>query len=86
MQEGTLGEVLSENGSQAKYTASFGDGGAQFLVYIPHFSEHTIEIESLVEFAEKELFTGTHLLVSGLGILILIGLSLHIYKIGKNRE
>jgi hypothetical protein len=86
MQQGTLGEVLNENGTQAKYTAAFGNGGAQFLVYIPHFSEHTIEIESLVELTQKELFTQTNLVVAGLSILTLIGISLHIYKIGKARN
>jgi hypothetical protein len=65
---------------------AFGEGGAQFLVYIPYFSEHTIEIESLVELTQKELFTQTNFVVAGLGILILIGLSLHIYKIGKGRS
>ncbi len=86
IQQGTLGEVLNENGTQAKYIAAFGDGGAQFLVYIPHFSVHIIEIESLLEQVKEELFTGTNFVVMGIGIVTLIGLSGHVYKIGKSRD
>jgi hypothetical protein len=85
MQQGTLGEVLEAQGSQARYVGAFGEGGAQLLVYIPHFSEHIIEIESLVPLVEEVLFTQTNYVVMGLSILALIGLSGYVYKIGKSR-
>ncbi|UCE74874.1 MAG: hypothetical protein JSV56_04015 [Methanomassiliicoccales archaeon] len=85
MQQGTFGEVLEGQGPQAMYMGAFEEEGAQFLVYIPHFSEHIIEIESLLEL-EEELFTGTNFVVMGFGIVTLIGLSGHIYKIGKSRD
>ncbi len=85
MQQGTLEEILEGNSSQAMYVGAFGEGGAQFLVYIPHFSEHIIEIESLVPLVEEVLFTQSNYVVMGLGILALIGLSGYVYKVGKSK-
>jgi hypothetical protein len=84
--QGTIGEVIEASGTEAKYFEAVGEGGAQFLVYIPHFSEHIIEIESLLEQAKEELFTRTNYLVMGFSILALMGLTGYIYKIGKSRK
>ena len=46
--KGALEEVIAGESTEAKYVGEVGEGGAQFLVYIPHFSEHIIEIESLL--------------------------------------
>jgi hypothetical protein len=81
----SIGEVIESRGTEAKYFEAVGEGGAQFLVYIPHFSEHIIEIESLLEQAKEELFTRTNYLVMGFSILALLGLTGYIYKIGKSR-
>jgi hypothetical protein len=86
IQAGNAGEVVQGNGTQAKYAGETSEGGAQFLVYIPHFSEHIIEIESLIPLEEEELFTGTNFAVMGLSILALVGLSAHVYSIGKRRD
>ena len=83
--KGTVEEVVAGKGAQAKYVGEIGDGGAQFLVYIPHFSEHIIEIESLTELVKEELFTKTNYIVMGFSILALVGLSGHIYRIGKSK-
>jgi hypothetical protein len=83
--KGTAEEVISAKGTEAKYINEVGEGGAQFLVYIPHFSEHIIEIESLLEQAEEELFTGTNYVVMSFSLLALIGLGGHVYGIGKKR-
>ena len=83
--KGALEDVIAGEGTEAIYVGEAGDGGSQFLVYIPHFSEHIIEIESLLEHVKEELFTGTNFVVMGFGILTLIGLSGHVYKIGKSR-
>jgi hypothetical protein len=82
IQRGTVEQVMAASGEQARYIETVGEGGAQFLVYIPHFSEHMIELESLLE---EELFTGTNYVVMGISILALIGLSGHIYRIGRAR-
>jgi hypothetical protein len=79
---GSLEQVMAAKGEQARYIEAVGEGGSQFLVYIPHFSEHVIEIESLFE---EELFTRTNMAVMGISIVALLGLSGHIYKIGKSR-
>lgn len=85
IKQGTIEEITEAKGAEAKYVWAFGEGGAQFLIYIPHFSEHIIEIESLLEQAKQELFTKTNYVVMGIGVIALIGLSGHIYKIGKSR-
>jgi hypothetical protein len=86
IQAGNAGDVVKGNGTQAKYAGEVGEGGAQFLVYIPHFSEHIIEIESLTELAEEHLFSDSNYAVMGFAILTLVGLSGHVYKIGKSRD
>ncbi len=86
IQQGSINEIMNAKGEQAKYVGVIGEGGAQFLVYIPHFSEHTITIESLIDQAKEELFTSTNYMVIGIGILALIGLTGYIFKIGKGRE
>jgi hypothetical protein len=83
--KGTVEEVVAATGTQAMYVGEISQGGAQFLVYIPHFSEHIIVIESLTELVTEELFTKTNYIVMGFSILALVGLSGHIYKIGKSR-
>ncbi|UCE38758.1 MAG: hypothetical protein JSW00_05885, partial [Thermoplasmata archaeon] len=85
VQKGSPDEVIAGEGVKAKYAGEIGEGGAQFLVYIPHFSEHIIEIESMVDQVKEELFTQTNYVVMGFSILALIGLTGHIYKIGKSR-
>jgi len=82
---GTTNEVLEAMGSNPQYVVALDSEGAQFLVYIPHFSEHIIEIESLVDLAEKKIFSSTNYMVMAFAVLILICLSSYIYKIGKGR-
>ena len=44
----TLEELMEEvDGTEAKYFALFSDSGTTVFVYVPHFSVHTITIESL---------------------------------------
>lgn len=45
-----------------------------------------IEIESLLELVKEKLFTGINFVVMGFEIVTLIGLSGHVYKIGKSRD
>jgi hypothetical protein len=86
IQKCEMNEIKECKGTQARYVGEVGNGGAQFMVYIPHFSEHVIEIESVVKDAQKELFTPTNFMVMGIGVLALVGLGGYIFKIGKERE
>ena len=40
MKETNVDEIIKGNGTEAKYAAAIGEDGGQYLVYIPHFSEH----------------------------------------------
>jgi hypothetical protein len=86
IQKCEMHEMMECKGTQAKYAGEIGEGGAQFMVYIPHFSEHVIEIQSTLKEAEEELFTPTNFMVMGIGIVALVGLGGYIFKIGKERE
>jgi hypothetical protein len=83
---GTIGEIIKAEGAEAKYIGALDKNGAQILFYIPHFSEHTIEIVSLLEETSEELFSSTNYLVLAMGIIISIALAGHIYTIGKGRK
>ena len=83
---GTSEEVIEAKGDEPKYVVAMDSEGSQFLVYIPHFSEHTIEIRSLVAQAKEELFSDTNYMIMAFGVLILIGIVLHVYKIGRGRK
>jgi hypothetical protein len=45
--EDDIDDVVSAEGTQAKYAKAVGEDGGQFVVYIPHFSEHVITFEVL---------------------------------------
>jgi len=80
----TIKEVMKAEGSSSKYSAALDEGGTQFLVYIPHFSEHTIDIESVPGQSQEDSLTDSYIFI-GLGILILIGLCAYMYSVGKGR-
>ncbi len=44
---GNIDEVLDANDATPRYYVEQGDNGYQISVYIPHFSEHTITVESV---------------------------------------
>ena len=79
-------EVINATGDEAVFVVAMDSEGAQFLVYIPHFSEHIIEIESLFEQMGEKLFTNTNYIVMVFGIIILIGLTGFIYKKWKGER
>lgn len=79
----TINEIVEAKYPEAKYIMALGEGGAQFIVYIPHFSEHSIEIASTFRIEQDELFTSTNYIFLTLGVVALIGLTSYIYKIHK---
>ncbi|MCK5561015.1 MAG: hypothetical protein KAJ51_10495, partial [Thermoplasmata archaeon] len=82
--EANIDEVISGNSTQAKYTAAIGEDGGQYLVYIPHFSEHLISFEII------DVATGQSLsfIVEAIGVAILTVaiLILVVVKIGKLKK
>lgn len=79
--EANIDEVIQGNTTQAKYAAAIGDDGGQFLVYIPHFSEHLISFEIIDASTSQTLdFMIGAIGIAMLTILILIVV---IIRIGK---
>ena len=78
---GPIDEVINAEGSEPKYIVALDNDGAQFLVYIPHFSEHTIEIKSGPDDTKEDTFTLFYLII----IIIIIGVLFYVYKTAKRR-
>jgi hypothetical protein len=53
LQHGSFSSVLSAEGDTAQYCISLGNDGIKILIYIPHFSEHTVTIEKVQNNAGK---------------------------------
>ena len=81
---GNIEDVIDGEGSEAQWTAVIGEDGGQYLVYIPHFSEHIITLE-ILDLTDKEA-TNYLLTAFGAGILTILVLVLIVVKIGKFRE
>ena len=84
MEESDVDEVIHGNGTQAKFAAAIGEDGGQYLVYIPHFSEHLIsfEIVELTTSQSIDFMIGA----IGLAILTVVILMLIVIRIGKYRK
>ena len=80
---GSIGEVLEANGSSPKYIVALDSNGTQFLIYIPHFSEHLIEIESLKEHIVEKVLSSENYMVMAFALLIFLALISYVYKRGK---
>jgi len=83
---GSVDNIIEADGDESTYVVALDKGGAQFLVYIPSFSEHVIDIESLVELAKEKVFTSANFTVMAIGSVMLVGLGGHVYRIGKARR
>jgi hypothetical protein len=84
MAETNVDEIIHGNGTEAKFAAAIGEDGGQYLVYIPHFSEHIISFE-IVGLASSQ---SVNFMVGAVGIAILtvVLLMLIIIKIGKFKK
>ncbi len=80
---GTSEEIVMAEWDEAKYVLALDSEGAHFLVYIPHFSEHTIEIESLSEMAKENIITNSNYIAIGLAVLVFAGLLAFVFKKGR---
>lgn len=79
--EANVDEIINGNGTEAKYAAAIGEDGGQYLVYIPHFSEHIISLEiiDLTTSQSVDFIIGA----IGVAILTVLILILVVIKIGK---
>ncbi|WP_455391525.1 hypothetical protein, partial [[Eubacterium] cellulosolvens] len=79
-----INDVVNGKGTEAIYAAAIGESGGQYLIYIPHFSEHIITLESL-DFADEE--TKDFLVMAfGAAMVTVIVLILIVVRIGKYRK
>ena len=79
-----IDDVLDGQGNKAVYAVAVGEGGGQYLIYIPHFSEHVITLEALgISGEEAAEFL---LMAFGAAIITVVILILIVVKIGKYRE
>ena len=85
---GSIEEVLNAKGSKAKYVVALDENGAQFLVYIPHFSEHTIEITSVnsleTDDTKEDTLSASYILII-IGVVLFVGVFVYIIKSARRR-
>ncbi len=81
---GDIEDVLDGKGTQAQFATELGEDGGQFIIYIPHFSEHVITLENL-ELTKDEV-SNFLLAAFGAGILTVFVLILIVVRIGKYRK
>jgi len=81
---GNIEDVINGEGVEAKYATALGEDGSQFIIYIPHFSEHIISFE-LIDITDEKT---TDFILGALGaaMLTIIVMILIIVRIGKYRE
>lgn len=77
----SIEDVINGNKTEAQYAAAIGEDGGQFVVYIPHFSEHLIsfEIVNLSQSQSIDLIIGA----VGIALLTILLLVLWIVRTGK---
>jgi hypothetical protein len=82
--QGSVDDVLDGEGNIAQYSMSVGETGGQYLVYIPHFSEHTITIEALNGIESEKV--QIPLAAIGAALMTLVILALVVVRLGKYRR
>jgi acetyl-CoA acetyltransferase len=82
--EGEVEDVIMGNSTQAKYAKALGEDGGQYILYIPHFSEHVITIETvgITGSQSSNLILGS---IAAAMITILI-LGIVVVNISKNKN
>jgi len=85
--------VLAGNGEEPIYCLTMGNDGLRLLIYIPHFSEHVITIESasfiptpLPLAAEEESASTLWLVAVIAGAVIVLLLIVNVIRIGKREH
>jgi len=77
-------KIMNYSGDLARYAGIKTDEGMLLLIYIPHFSEHTITVQS-AESVEKEEYNGA-VIGAGLLLILLIGFVGMSYILKKEEE
>ena len=72
-------KIINHTGERAIYALLKTDDGIQIMVYIPHFSEHTIAIQSAAAKEEDGEFSGS---VLGAGLLLVLGVVVGVIGFG----
>ena len=92
MELSNINLMLTEKGDEALYCLTVGNDGLRVLIYIPHFSEHVITIESEsfistpVDVSSGE-FMGTFAMVAIIaGILVVLVLFVNVLRLGKKEH
>ena len=66
-------KIINYTGEKARYALLETDDGIQFMVYIPHFSEHTIAIQSAAVEESDSGFSGS-VLAMGMVLGVVVGI------------
>jgi hypothetical protein len=82
--EEDIDDVISSQGSEAKYAKALGEDGGQYVVYIPHFSEHEITFEVLD--ASSSSYISFMFLAIGAAFITLVILVIAACGTGKYRK
>jgi hypothetical protein len=77
-------DIVDGEGTEAQYTFALGEDGGQYIIYIPHFSEHIITLEILDSIDDEE--ARIPILALSAAILTIVLLILIVVRIGKFRE
>jgi len=92
MELSNINLMLTEKGDKALYCLTVGNDGLRVLIYIPHFSEHVITIESKsfistpMEVKSQE-FMGTFAIVAIIaGIVVVLVLFTNVLRLGKKEH
>jgi len=66
--------IVDYTGTKARYALLKVADGTQLMVYIPHFSEHTIEVRSVSSETEKDTGFSGSMLMGGIALGVAFGL------------
>ncbi len=76
--EASESEVLSASGTTAEYAVVDNGNTVTLLVYVPHFSEHTLDVESQAEGASAMF--NTYLIIGAVAAVIIVAVAVILIK------
>ncbi len=85
MEEADIDDVIDGSGTNAQYAKAIGEDGSQYVIYIPHFSEHTITFEILGSKAAAESVSLVSVAI-GAAVITIVILVILIAGAGKFRK
>ena len=86
-----LKTLFNKSSDVAIYCLTVGDTGTQAIVYIPHFSEHTITVEKMVDpdysdHSEDNIFGIMAIIVMIAGIITVLLLTINVLRLGRYKQ